>query len=290
MHLVSQTLRSVTHPIHVQKITLPGNSASICELSKCLDVKKTAARSFRPSFECDHVQSVCYEESYLPNVKLRNDSLNCLVKRHLFSESRRTACIAHRSKAVSANCPVAVSSVNSQLTPAGSRYVFFSVFANGVHYWGRLSQTVVCLDAKPMKWTCRCSASQQKGCIHRAVAKWLCHQEHSYLMWSEKTSDSEYLPEQESKDETSEEHSRSLYCYPPQGHLLRKMLDYLKQYKSILLAIDNRLALDTPKLTQYMPSETTCKFCSGVQLEGPLTITTKGKVIALDQIVESKRN
>ena len=68
------------------------------------------------------------------------------------------------------------------------------------------------------------------------------------------------------------------------------MLDYLKQYKSIPLAIDNRLALDTPKLTQYMPSETTCKFCSGVQLEGPRTITTKGKVIGLDQIVESKRN
>ena len=119
LYLVSQTFRGVAHPVHVQKITLPGNSASICELSKCLDVKKTAAQSFRPSFECDHVQSVCYAESYLPNVKLRDDSLDCLVKRHLFSESRRTACIAHRSKAVSANCPVAVSSVNSQLTPAG---------------------------------------------------------------------------------------------------------------------------------------------------------------------------
>ena len=87
LYLVSQTLRGVAHPIHVQKITLPENSASICELSKCLDVKKTAARSFRPSFECDHVQSVCYAESYLPNVKLRDDSLDCLVKRHLREHS-----------------------------------------------------------------------------------------------------------------------------------------------------------------------------------------------------------
>ena len=48
VYLVSQTLRGVPHPIHVQKITLPGNSASMCELSTCLDAKKAAARSLRP--------------------------------------------------------------------------------------------------------------------------------------------------------------------------------------------------------------------------------------------------
>ena len=163
LYLVSQTLRGVVHPILVQTITLPRNSASICELTKCFDVKKNQVRSFRPSFEYDHVQSVCYAESYLPNVKLRDDSLDCLVKRHLFSESRRGVCIAHRSKALSANCPVLVSSVNSQLIPAGSRYIFFSVFAKGVHYWGRLRRTVVCLDTKTMKWTHRCSAYHKKA-------------------------------------------------------------------------------------------------------------------------------
>ena len=95
VYLVSQTLRGVPHPIHVQKITLPGNSASMCELSTCLD-----------------------------------DSLDDLVKRHLFSESRRTACLALQSKATRANCPVAVSSMNSQLTPTGNtgRYVFYPFY------------------------------------------------------------------------------------------------------------------------------------------------------------------
>ena len=65
LYLVSQTLRGVAHPIHVQKITLSGKSASMCELSNCIDAKRAVGQILRPSYECDHMQSVACVESYL---------------------------------------------------------------------------------------------------------------------------------------------------------------------------------------------------------------------------------
>ena len=138
-----------------------------------------------------------------------------------------------------------------------------------------------------MKWNCRCSASQQRGCIHRAVAEWLCHQEHSHLMWSTDDSDSEDVPEQEAAEEAKEDCRVSL-SYPPKGDLLIKTLDYLKQYKTIPLDLESHLVSGTSKVMQFTPSEVMCKYCNGVQLQGPFLITTKGKVIGLDQVVESK--
>lgn len=80
VYLLSQSLRGVPHPIHVQKLTLSGNSASMCEHSNCLDGKKVAARSLMPSFECDHVQSVAYVHSFLPLLTRQDASLDDLVK------------------------------------------------------------------------------------------------------------------------------------------------------------------------------------------------------------------
>ena len=125
MYLVSKNLKGPGHPIHVQKRTFLGNAVSTCELSDCLNVKQAAARSFLPSFECDHILSVAFADSYFLSVTLKDESLTNLVERQLFSESQKSACLALSAKAEKENCPAVVSTLGTQLSPSGSRYVFF---------------------------------------------------------------------------------------------------------------------------------------------------------------------
>ena len=162
--------------------------------------------------------------------------------------------------------------------------VFFSVLTDSVHYWSRLKRTVVCLDIQNMTWICRCSCFGQKNCIHRSVAKWMFHQEHSHLMWFEKACESEDGLDECTNDETTDNEC-NMYMYPPSGGMLKKLLDYVYNHKRIPLQLDSKLTSSTPKLSQVMLSEVTCNFCTGVKLQGPfnINITTKGKLIGLDQ-------
>ena len=53
----------------------------------------------------------------------------------------------------------------------GDRFMHFSVFDGGVHYYAKLGQATVTADLKQGTLD-SCCCLRKRGCVHKAVCKW----------------------------------------------------------------------------------------------------------------------
>ena len=94
--MVRCTFSGVSLPIHCQHSTheaTANSGVSACELDECREAARVATQSGHPAFECVHLQSIQYAQSFSQPVDLKEKTFDALVGRKLrwFKASRKQA-------------------------------------------------------------------------------------------------------------------------------------------------------------------------------------------------------
>ncbi|XP_028675016.2 uncharacterized protein LOC114664887 [Erpetoichthys calabaricus] len=167
--------------------------------------------------------------------------------------------------------------------------IYLSVFEPRISFRSRLGRVMVHYNKKWNTWHCA-SCKPVSSCIHKAISKWHLFQTRPEHFKKVKTIGNDvfdfvtiysgsYDSEQQSCD----------VCYPPRGHLLVRLVQYIQRNKTIPDVLPWEVCA-TPKMGDFpmhlIPYETFCAHCPGkVPLSDPIPITHKGKVIMFSGIV-----
>ena len=96
MYLVSENMSGVQHPIHVQKLIIPGRTPILfCESKKCQDSFNAHGIAGIEHFECDHLLSTPFFNCMEP-IELDTCVLYDLVESLGISDERKVACIQRK--------------------------------------------------------------------------------------------------------------------------------------------------------------------------------------------------
>lgn len=296
--MVRRTSSGIDTPIHVVKKTGSSNDQSKCELISCVEVSQAAARGNQPAYECEHLLSVQKAEPFVPQAQLDEEVLHIMVSEFKWlKESRKREALSLRDQATANGaCPV-----YPWLPQEGQseRFIHFSVVSGTTvaHYWCRFGRSIVSFDTITSLWKCACSPSK-RSCVHKALAKWYCLQHFPGRLKTSKhvatESDDEIDEEFEEiradvaeSSENKEPIKFQAKNYPPTGLKLERMLQYLRQRKSIPVHIPQQLLneAEISAISELVPAETHCLICSSCPpLSDPVLITRNGTVVALQGV------
>ncbi len=286
---VYKTMCGTPHPIHVFNKTT-GNSTRVeCESSDCCDMAETESRSGNPGYHCDHVKS-CQFAVAGKICSVSSEALSKMTAEGFLSETRQLNCnVLYDSAQISkTNLLVEIPSKPG----ASQRFTFFSVFSGTTRWWSVFQRTIVTIDNKNGRISCRC---RLRSCEHRSVVRWWLYQQGELkdcetVREPDPPSDVEVSPEEDraevandqdlSGEEEVSDDSPS-YRYPPIGQQLTRMVEYMYSEKSILPETVTDVDYHPSKVPERLvPSEDTCFYCK-VPLGSPRRVTRRASVINL---------
>uniref|UniRef100_A0A8C4XA75 HMG domain-containing protein n=1 Tax=Erpetoichthys calabaricus TaxID=27687 RepID=A0A8C4XA75_ERPCA len=269
---VAKTSTGPRHPIYVQKCTWGAKHVVICELEKCKRASEFSQRSGFMGFECFHLRSLAFSPvTAMPDITLQEEVLTRMIQAKRFGKETMKTCL-HQ---------ISLGEEKSQ--------IYLSVFEPRISFRSRLGRVMVHYNKKWNTWHCA-SCKPVSSCIHKAISKWHLFQTRPEHFKKVKTIGNDvfdfvtiysgsYDSEQQSCD----------VCYPPRGHLLVRLVQYIQRNKTIPDVLPWEVCA-TPKMGDFpmhlIPYETFCAHCPGkVPLSDPIPITHKGKVIMFSGIV-----
>ncbi len=268
-------------PVHVQKsFAGPLASKPFCEDDRCRIYMDTAWRSGMNAVECRHLQQVGIDCDYRETAKLSETFLLDLSSDgpyKMLKTERIQECLSLLQTAESHNAELIVSFLD------GERYIHFSVYDGGVHYYSRLGHVLVTCDLSSGDIDCSC-CRRKRGCVHKAICLWyLCAEGKLDNMCVQSNTTTEDFPYENaflSGEMSNIPVDVDERVYPPTDeNVVSRMCKYLLDHKRIPIQANRDRS--KPLINHLEPTEKECTFCQN-HLSRPILITNNATVLTMD--------
>jgi hypothetical protein len=120
----------------------------------------------------------------------------------------------------------------------GERYVHFSVYDGGVHYYSKLGRVIVTCDLKNGSLDCGC-CRRKRGCVHKAICLWYLRGanklEQFHSLVDDNSGNEREMSDHEISSEPERAYESNKLFYPPADDIY--LVDMYQQKRNARLVV-----------------------------------------------------